>query len=399
MTSSAIPARQQGERLTISAFARAVGLTPSALRFYDDAGLLAPATVDERNGYRYYDDSQRRRAVLVRRMRELDVPLVTMRAVLDGPPEQAERLLAEHVSRLSERAERARAAVDGILRALRAPSAEPAAVTTFTVGGAELAGAIRQVGPFAGTAAEDAALDCLLLDVVEGELTVVGTDRYRLGARTLPITELDGPERRLPVAVTELTGLAGWLRRRHRVRLTAGGPELIIAPVAPMIIDDGVTAAAGPVDHDQHAELSDERRRLTVLADRFPDYRQLLDASAPPGRHRMIIDRIRLLELIAADQTTTVVIDPGDDEVIIGRLNDPEVRRLPAVCSGPAHRIAFSPQLLASALQSSVGPDVLIESAPRHPAVVRSADEGSFSTLVMPRRLDGADDPQRVGDA
>ncbi|MGH3741004.1 MAG: MerR family DNA-binding transcriptional regulator, partial [Micromonosporaceae bacterium] len=40
--------------LTISAFARAVHLTPSALRYYHEAGLLPPAEVDARTGYRYY---------------------------------------------------------------------------------------------------------------------------------------------------------------------------------------------------------------------------------------------------------------------------------------------------------------------------------------------------------
>ncbi|HEY9354348.1 MAG TPA: MerR family DNA-binding transcriptional regulator, partial [Nocardioides sp.] len=40
--------------LTIGAFARAVGLTASALRHYDECGLLVPAEVDSGTGYRYY---------------------------------------------------------------------------------------------------------------------------------------------------------------------------------------------------------------------------------------------------------------------------------------------------------------------------------------------------------
>ena len=39
--------------LTIGAFARAVGLTASALRHYDECGLLPPAEVDDATGYRY----------------------------------------------------------------------------------------------------------------------------------------------------------------------------------------------------------------------------------------------------------------------------------------------------------------------------------------------------------
>ena len=399
---SAHPVDQKKSRLTISAFAEAVGLTPSALRFYDDAGLLAPATVDRHNGYRYYDDSQRRRAILVRQMRELDVPLVTMRTVLDGRPGQAEQLLAEHVARLTDRAERAQATVAEVLRALQVNSEVRPAPTEFTVGGPELAGAIRQVAPFAS--GDEAALDCLLLDVTDDELTVVGTDRYRLGARTLPITDLSGPERRLPVTAIELSAVAPWLRRQFRLRVTVTPGDHSDDPLSLILGSAESPHDQQPHDqpiHDQQAQdqqlhRAAETRCLTIRSDLFPDYRQVLSSSAEPSvRHRMITDRIRLLELVATDHTSTVLVQPEEDAVIVSRLNDPEVHRLPAVCSGPAHRVAFSPELLASALQSSVGPDVLIDSAPGRPAVIRSADEGSFSTLVMPRRLD--DDPAPYG--
>jgi DNA-binding transcriptional MerR regulator len=356
--------------LTISAFARSVGLTPSALRFYDDAGLLAPATVDHRTGYRYYADDQRRPAMLVRQMRELDVPLTTMRAVLDSTPDRAERLLREHAERLTERADRARDAVGGIVRALHG-GGEPdgSRPTRFSVGGPELAAAIRQVAPFAAIDHDDAALDCLLLDVTDGEVTIVATDRYRLAARTMQLADLDGPSCRIAVAVEELTSQTEWLRRRRRVELSAGGQSLIIS------------------ERTLSSDPTEELRELAVVADRFPDYRHLL-SSMSDGGMRMIIDRIRLLELIAADQTTTVIIEPDLDQVTIRRLHDPEIRRLPAVCSGEPQPVAFSPALLGSALQSSVGPDVLIDVSPDHAAVIRSADQGSFTTLVMPRKVD-----------
>jgi len=75
--------------LTISAFARAVELTPSTLRYYDEAGLLPPAEVDPRSGYRYYTPELERRARLIGRMREVGVPVETMRLVLDSTPDQA----------------------------------------------------------------------------------------------------------------------------------------------------------------------------------------------------------------------------------------------------------------------------------------------------------------------
>ena len=361
--------------LTISAFARSVGLTPSALRFYDDAGLLAPTNVDVRTGYRYYADGQRRQAILVRQMRELDVPLTTMRAVLDADPDQADVLLRTHAERLTERADRARTAVDGIVRALR--GSETNAVeseTSWVIGAPELAGAIRQVAPFAAAEHDEAALDCVLLDVGEGELTAAATDRYRLAARTLPLTDLEGPPRRMPIAAAALVGVVDWLLRRRQVQLTGGADTMIIR------------------DHDQQQHAA-EQIELAVADDRFPDYRLVLTKAADPATScRMITDRIRLLELIAADQTNTVLLDPGQDQLRVGRLHDQQTHLLSAYCSGELHRLAFAPALLASALQSSVGPDVLIEGAPAQAAVLRSADQGSFSTLVMPQRLDPADE-------
>lgn len=61
--------------LTIGEFAQATGLTAKALRLYDDLGLLAPADVDERTGYRRYTPDQVDRARLVARLRSAGVPL------------------------------------------------------------------------------------------------------------------------------------------------------------------------------------------------------------------------------------------------------------------------------------------------------------------------------------
>ena len=76
--------------LSISAFAAACGLSVSAVRRYGDAGLLAPAHVDERTGYRWYEPAQVADGVLVRTLRELDVPVAEVAAILalDDPQAQ-----------------------------------------------------------------------------------------------------------------------------------------------------------------------------------------------------------------------------------------------------------------------------------------------------------------------
>src|SRR5688500_2400750 len=69
--------------MTIGDFARDAGLTPKALRLYDDLGLLPPAEVDPASGYRRYAPSQLERARLVATLRLLGMPLARIKQVLE----------------------------------------------------------------------------------------------------------------------------------------------------------------------------------------------------------------------------------------------------------------------------------------------------------------------------
>jgi len=71
--------------LTIGEFARLTHLTVKALRHYHDVGLLEPARIDGSSGYRRYDSTQVAAAQLVKRLRELDMPLPDVKAVLAAP--------------------------------------------------------------------------------------------------------------------------------------------------------------------------------------------------------------------------------------------------------------------------------------------------------------------------
>ncbi|WP_144119984.1 MerR family transcriptional regulator [Catellatospora sichuanensis] len=111
--------------LTIGAFARAAGLSPKALRLYDEQGLLPPAAVDAETGYRFYDPDQLERARLIAALRRLDMPLTRIRGICELPPDAAadevgrywaqvaadtaarEQLAAVLVGRLSTQAETA----------------------------------------------------------------------------------------------------------------------------------------------------------------------------------------------------------------------------------------------------------------------------------------------------
>ena len=59
----------------IGQLARESGLTVSALRFYDGAGVLVPAHVDPQSNYRWYSDDQVVTARLVARLRRVGLTL------------------------------------------------------------------------------------------------------------------------------------------------------------------------------------------------------------------------------------------------------------------------------------------------------------------------------------
>ncbi|SDK03573.1 protein phosphatase [Nocardioides sp. YR527] len=71
--------------VNIGDFARETGLTPKALRLYDDLGLLPPAEVDAISGYRRYASDQVERARLVAALRLVGMPLARIREVVDMP--------------------------------------------------------------------------------------------------------------------------------------------------------------------------------------------------------------------------------------------------------------------------------------------------------------------------
>jgi DNA-binding transcriptional MerR regulator len=68
--------------LSIGAFASMTRLSIKALRLYDQLNLLQPRHVDPQTGYRFYGIDQLSNARMIRNMREMDMPLATIRQVL-----------------------------------------------------------------------------------------------------------------------------------------------------------------------------------------------------------------------------------------------------------------------------------------------------------------------------
>ncbi|MEZ6193683.1 MAG: MerR family transcriptional regulator [Phycisphaerales bacterium] len=67
---------------TIGEFSKITGLTVKTLRFYHERGLLVPTRVERATGYRYYDAQNIDTARVIRALRDLEVPLDSIAAIL-----------------------------------------------------------------------------------------------------------------------------------------------------------------------------------------------------------------------------------------------------------------------------------------------------------------------------
>jgi DNA-binding transcriptional MerR regulator/effector-binding domain-containing protein len=113
--------------LTIGDFSRMTHLSVKALRHYHDMGVLEPAAVDPFTGYRSYDTSQVGSAQVIRRLRDLGMPLDSIAAVLAAPDLEARnREIASHLTRMERQLEQTQASVAALRALLTGPAVRPA---------------------------------------------------------------------------------------------------------------------------------------------------------------------------------------------------------------------------------------------------------------------------------
>ncbi|MFE5329040.1 MerR family transcriptional regulator [Embleya sp. NPDC056575] len=346
------------ELMPIGAFARRSGLTSSALRFYADSGLLHPAEVDPVSGYRYYSADQVPRATALRRLREIAMPLAEVDAVLDAGPEEASRLIDEHVAKVLADAEAARRKAAVVKSSL---AGAPTGVPIAALKGPVLADAIEQV--LTATAREPGmpVLGGVRVEATREAITLTATDRYRLSIRTLVPAETPTTPWAATVAGDDLRAAAAAVRRSALVRVEATAHGMWLRPAG---------------REDRHCRL---------LSEEFPDHRSML-ASLPEAGTRLTIGKDVLLRALAehpGERITWHVTRRGIDVPSIGD-GHPDVA-IPAVVTGRDLRIVFELTTLYPAVGTAIGPDVMLDlRGPDQPVTIRSADRGDLTTLAMP---------------
>jgi DNA-binding transcriptional MerR regulator len=111
-------------RLAIGDFSKMTYLSIKALRRYHDMGLLVPADVDQSSGYRYYEASQVPVGQVIRRFRDLGMPLEQVKQVIEAT-DQTERndIIVAHLRQMESALQQTQDTVTSLRQLLEQPRA------------------------------------------------------------------------------------------------------------------------------------------------------------------------------------------------------------------------------------------------------------------------------------
>ncbi|MEU0596898.1 MerR family transcriptional regulator [Streptomyces sp. NPDC006393] len=358
---------------SIGEMAQDSGLSVSALRFYDRAGVLVPAWVDPVSGYRWYEPGQLDEARVLARLRRAGMPLADIRLVLAGwsgaDTDLVLKLLRAHLRRLEAGLSDARgefSALRSLLDHRENPMASlRTAPARLSLAASGLAAALDAVHFAVSTDPELPMLGGVLFDIEGDGLRVVATDRYRMAVGRTATTGYG--EHRVQVIVPSplVEAMRALLSGEGSVRLTVDGGRVTL--------EAGDRQTAGQcLDHD----FPDYRRLLQLPAGRralvdVPDFRKALETG--PVRAGEVREKdgasCDIAVLAVADDGTVTVCADGDDD--------------------RGDRVAVSRAFLLQALASAGRDRLILEfGAPTAPvAIRRPGDEDTFS-ILMPVRLE-----------
>ena len=381
---------------SIGELARDSGLTVSALRFYDGAGVLVPTWVDPASGYRWYGPEQLAEARLLARLRRVRLPLADVRLVLAGWSNEdtslVRGLLDAHLRRLEDGLADARRELSTV-RALLATREIPvnsnattaaATATRLTLPASDLATALDQVRFAVSTDPELPMLGGILLDADADADADADTDT-------------DAP------GTTPGTGsLRAVATDRYRMALSAAAPAVRTGPpvqaIVPAALADTMRALLGG-HADASAGLTFDGDLITLelegsqvsgqrLDFDFPDYRRL--TRLPSGRRFPVdVPALRAQLLAGASLSQQREADGGVFELsLLSVAEDGSLSVVTRAEAASGTVVGVNRDFLLEALSVGGGDQLVLElGGPISPLAIRLPEPDTAFSLLMPVRL------------
>jgi DNA polymerase III subunit beta len=232
---------------------------------------------------------------------------------------------------------------------------------------------VETIGRVARSASRDETrphLTGVLVSAAEKELRMVATDSYRLSVKETTLEEpLEG--------TLEANVPARTLQELSRIASAEGADEISITALENQVI----------------FELDGAVLSSRLVEGRFPNYRQLLPETF---EHELRVSGPELLEVVRRISLLAQKNAPLRLKFTEGALEvsaqTPDVgeasESLPVPFKGEQLEIGFNPEFLRDGLESAESDELIVKLiSPLRPGLIQSGDDGGFTYLVMPIRL------------
>ena len=348
----------------IGQMARRSGLTVSALRFYDGAGVLVPAWVDPSSGYRWYGEDQVRDARVIARLRRVGLPLAEICRVLAHRQSRdvVDQVLDAHLRRLEDGLADARRELSAARDLLDDQERAMTTTTRTTLTAADLDAVLRAVRHAVSADPDLPALCGVLLELDDTSVTAAATDRYRLAVSSAPARDVQGPAASVLVPVQLVDQVLGLARQTDDVvTLEVDGSGLTVS-------GSGAPLHAPRLDHE------------------FPDYRRLL---GPEGAHRVPVEVAELRARLDAAPTRTVRREQDGVDCQVAVLTVEQDGGLSLSAEEPGVlQVGVDREFLLQALDSRGAGQLVLElDGPITPLAIRDPQRPGTVSLLMPTRI------------
>lgn len=91
--------------LSIGEFSKICQVTPKALRYYADVGLLKPEVINPESGYRYYSINQLKRMLLINRLKLYNFSIDEIKSIVELEQDQLNEKLCSELNRKIQEAQ------------------------------------------------------------------------------------------------------------------------------------------------------------------------------------------------------------------------------------------------------------------------------------------------------